>query len=776
MSTTRTTSLGLLALGIAAAIPGHAQDVASVRTLEEIVVTATRREESAQTVPVSVNAFSSEMLEDRTVRQLGDLTRIASGIRFVHQGGGGNMNVTLRGLSRVPIGTAPNAVINYFADIPLNFTGSNIPTYDLGSIQVLKGPQGTPFGRNAMAGAVVITPQTPTYEFGGYVKGGVGNYDYNDVEGAVNIPLVDNVAALRLAAKVSRRDGYTENMNGFADQDDIDKNAYRATLLLDPTDTLTNTTVIDYLESDEAGTGSVLTEALPGGLVRLPQLSSFWNCSQPGPFNPNPCTTFTPSRDIDDALAQQQRWGPYKTTSEFDQRLDIEQFGVSNKTEWQLGPVTIRNIFGYRTTEVLTDLNTDGLAFAPIPVITASSRIREKQMSDEVHVFGKAFDDKLDYLVGAFWIEEEPDGLNGSVFPIASPVAPWVSAYTEKTNKAAFGQIGYQVLDSVKFNIGYRYNETEQEVCAYSRGGDTNININPEPPLGAGACQTQGSVVDSSENANTWNLGFDWQVNDNIFAYVTHRKGYREGGINAPLFNTPASSVLAPYQSYEPETLVDTEIGLKTDFMVADMPVRFNIGVYEGDYKNVVVSYNTSALVPATDPGSPLSSSLGINAGKRTHSGVETELVLQPTDSLTITNTASYFNMAIDEDATPPIAGLSPSSSGDASPQWATTLAVNWVLPYRPADGELVLNADYYWQETYFVGAAELPSYELANLRLDWNGIGGTGVDLGFFVRNLLDDDTAYAASATSASLGIYTLAYQEPRMYGLELKYSFGQ
>jgi iron complex outermembrane receptor protein len=103
----------------------------NIRTIEEIVVTATRRNESAQTVPVSVNAFSSQMLEDRSVRELGDLTRIAPGIRFVHQGGSGNMNVVLRGLSRIPIGTAPNAVISYFADIPLDFAGSNITTYDL---------------------------------------------------------------------------------------------------------------------------------------------------------------------------------------------------------------------------------------------------------------------------------------------------------------------------------------------------------------------------------------------------------------------------------------------------------------------------------------------------------------------------------------------------------------------------------------------------------------------------------------------------------------------
>ncbi|MFA5496501.1 MAG: Plug domain-containing protein, partial [Porticoccaceae bacterium] len=159
MNVTTKRSFGLLAAGVAAAGMSWGQESDAVgrstmRTIEEVVITATRREQDSQTVPVSVNAFSASMLEERTVRDLGDLTKIAPGIRFVHQGGGGNMNVVMRGLARIPIGTAPNAVINYFADVPLSFQGSNIPTYDLASIQVLKGPQGTLFGSNAMAGAV----------------------------------------------------------------------------------------------------------------------------------------------------------------------------------------------------------------------------------------------------------------------------------------------------------------------------------------------------------------------------------------------------------------------------------------------------------------------------------------------------------------------------------------------------------------------------------------------------------------------------------------------
>ncbi|MFA5547667.1 MAG: hypothetical protein WDA10_03960 [Porticoccaceae bacterium] len=100
---------------------------------------------------------------------------------------------------------------------------------------------------------------------------------------------------------------------------------------------------------------------------------------------------------------------------------------------------------------------------------------------------------------------------------------------------------------------------------------------------------------------------------------------------------------------------------------------------------------------------------------------------------------------------------------------------MRWVLPFQPAQGELVFNADYYWQDSYYVANGELPSYDVANLRLDWNGIGNTGVDLAFFMRNVLDDEYPYAANATQDSLGIYTFAYAEPRMYGLEIRYQFG-
>src|SRR5690606_28238221 len=129
------------------------------RTIEEIVITARRRDESAQTVPISIGAFGPEELGRRSVESLEDLTRITPGLRFAAEGGAQNTTISLRGLSKIPVGDGAPAVVTYFSDVPLPSTGTNLPTFDLANIQVLKGPQGTLFGRNTIGGAVLVTPE-----------------------------------------------------------------------------------------------------------------------------------------------------------------------------------------------------------------------------------------------------------------------------------------------------------------------------------------------------------------------------------------------------------------------------------------------------------------------------------------------------------------------------------------------------------------------------------------------------------------------------------------
>src|SRR3546814_635721 len=150
---------------------------------------------------------------------------ITPGLRCSAEGGKTTTTVILRGLGRNPIGEGVPAVVTYFADIPLVGEGTNVPAYDIASIQVLKGPQGTLFGRNTIGGAIIIQPEAPNYEFGGYVKGEYGRFDYRTLEGAINIPIVQDKAAVRFAGQIRRQDGSIKNLSGGPDFNDMHQDA-----------------------------------------------------------------------------------------------------------------------------------------------------------------------------------------------------------------------------------------------------------------------------------------------------------------------------------------------------------------------------------------------------------------------------------------------------------------------------------------------------------------------------------------------------------------------
>lgn len=772
-------------------------DVAEQTSFDDIVVTATRREENAQKVAVSVIALNATALEERNVRTLGDLTSVAPGIRFTQQGGGANMNVVIRGLQRTPSGNAPNAVISYFADVPLYFNGTNLPTFDLSSIQVLKGPQGTLFGRNAIGGAVIITPQAPTGEFEGYIRGSYGNYDYKDIEGAINLPIAGDRVALRVAGKISRRDGFTQVIGTGNDADDKHQDSIRASLLLQPNDRIRNITVFDWFEADESGPAAVLSGLTGGGLVRLPQLAHFFDCNTVNAFNPGCAAVpgvLPAGFDIDDAIARQAVVGKRTTFSDLRVGVYRRTLGVSNKTEFEVTDgLTLRNILGYRETRVRTNGNVDGVETRPLAIINGSSRDAQKQFSDEIHVFGKLFDDRFDYLVGAFYIKEKPNGTSGTNFVVASGAGRWTTAYQDKTNKAVFGQFGFRILDGLKLNAGTRYNETKVVGCSAVTPESATLDAlaDSEPSIVAGNCpQAVGAaVLTGKENATTYNVGLDWQVNDRVFAYITHRKGYREGGLNFPLFASPcvtgnATGVCAtnpsppdlrPFQTVQPETVKDVELGVKTEFPLgSDGRVRFNVSAFRTIYDNAVLSFNTSGVVATGDPSAPQFSAITVNVGKFRNTGFEAELLLQPIRSISLQNTVAYVKSKFVSGNFPNIPGLSSTLPLAASPKWSINSSLRWVMPVQPLDGQVVANLDFYHQGSFYVGGDVISGHEVVNGRIEWSGISGSGLSVAAFVRNLFDKTYPIAGVAASSAIGTITRAYAEPRMYGIELGYKF--
>src|SRR6185369_13540157 len=239
------------ALAVAVPTTVQAQDAAAAShsglTSEDIVVTARRKEESIQSVPVAVQAFSSETLVRQNVHDTKDLQRLVPGVIFNGSGSELNTTFTIRGQGRAVIGTISPSVQSYVNEVALPNWGAVIPTYDVANVQVLKGPQGTLFGRNTTGGAVLVYSQAPKHEFGGYASATLGDYNWHELEGALNLPIVKDKVALRLAGQYRKRDGFTKaGVPGEPDANTVNSRSFRVSLLLEPIDGVKNTTVYDY--------------------------------------------------------------------------------------------------------------------------------------------------------------------------------------------------------------------------------------------------------------------------------------------------------------------------------------------------------------------------------------------------------------------------------------------------------------------------------------------------------------------------------------------------
>src|SRR5271170_7266297 len=232
--------------------------------LAEVIVTARRIEEKIQQVPITIQAFTAAELREQGIQTTNDLQYAVPGIYLGGQSSRDNPAYDIRGETRTgQTAASPFGVVIYYDDVPLQTNlGVSVPPFDMASIQVLKGPQGTLFGRNTTGGAILTYPVEPSYKFGGYVSAEGGNYSYVEQEGAINLPLIDDKVAVRISAHHELRDGYTKDLYG-PDQDNLDNEAFRVQLRVDPTDWLHNLTIYDYYSSHTAGTGQSLVYAGP---------------------------------------------------------------------------------------------------------------------------------------------------------------------------------------------------------------------------------------------------------------------------------------------------------------------------------------------------------------------------------------------------------------------------------------------------------------------------------------------------------------------------------
>lgn len=730
--------------------------------LDEVVVTARRREESLQDVPTTVTAVSGEQLRARSVTSTADLQMFVPSLKLTAQVSNETPNFIIRGQGRPLFVGALPAVVTYVNDVPLPQDGSIIPLYDIASVQVLKGPQGTLFGRNSTGGAILLGTERPRFDgVNGYVSGQIGNYDLRQFNFGVNLPLVADKLALRLAGDVARHDGYIRNLSGGPDLDDRHSDAGRASLLWRPMEGVENLTVVDAVRVREAGTGITVFGNFNTGTLTAATLRPFFLSGAPG-------------TDLDFEVARHRQEGARTARPGLTPVSRANIWGFTNDTRVEVGSATVRNIFGYRRNKIRDVIDVDG---TPLQINARQNslggypQINLEQFSEELQVSGALFDDRLTYIVGAFYLDDRPTGLTGQQSAVAiTPTTPTplvTSTYIRTQSKAAFAQATFDardLLEGLKLTAGIRYTKDERSFCVIQQA-----TVQPKS-------ECAGRTLNASYSEPTYNLSLEYSPNRDVMFYAATRRGYRGGGANT---NLPATS---PIATYAPELATDYEIGAKTEWRFGGVTGRFNASLYHMEIDSLLS--NLVVSLPQAN-GALQNASIILNAAKAKIDGYELELVVIPVEGLNLSASYEGFDGRFTRYVGPPefVGGVgSLLGSKFNTPPHSLNVSVNYQLPVSEEFGRLEATVNYHWEQAHLVTAAPmLPhpdlmqgSYEIVDLRLDWKGALRKPIDLGLFVRNAGDKLYRIGSGSGVVALTVNSTIYGPPRTYGVDLRYRF--
>lgn len=794
--------------------PGAAEAVEQAdaeKNIDDIVVTARRRSESAQRVPISITALSADKLETATVKSLNDLTTLAPGLRMSSEGGGGVSTISLRGLAKTPVGETLPAVVIYFAEVALPNQGVDVPIYDLGNVQVLKGPQGTLFGRNAIGGAILMSPRAPTYDLNGYVRGTLGDFMLRELEGAVNIPIIDGSAALRVAGIVRRRDGVVKVTDG-PDARNIHQESFRASLLLEPTAGLTNTTIVDYFNADERSNPAIVYKNQIATFI--PTLTALINGQNASGRFPSPLSVAGYVEALNAAVDRQLAQGPFTTQQAIpDLYTRRKSLGVVNTTRFDLSDdIYIKNIFGWRKSKIGLTSNSDGLPLiiptsgfaAPLDVLTGGLFAKRELLSNELQLQGSAFGNTVNFIVGGIYSQDKPVGApNGNFgprFQFGGPLAPSafgpaLSSFITSKSRAVFGQITVDLsklgVEGLKVNAGYRHTWDKVKACGTAKAITQFVDEDQCVTDLAGL-----SYIKAKDSEPSYTLGLDWQATQDILLYAVHRRGFRAANVNAPLFTTnfttgglgcisppaPAGGQcpdLRPFQTTKPEKVNDVELGIKTNWSAGSVRGRFNLSAYQLKLKGLVQFLQSADLgVPSSAPDRPQSGSLGVNLADQTVRGVEIDAAIMPFDGLTLTANGAYVKHKVDAVNFPSIGNFNfnPASINKPTPKFSGTVSAQYTTAIDPQGTELVLYVDYYHSTSYRPQSGiPLPGYNVANGRIDIRNIAGRNVDFGFWMKNIGNEKYLDAPIVLSPAFPVATGLFGERRTFGVDLRFRFG-
>jgi iron complex outermembrane receptor protein len=796
-------------LGLAVSNPSRAADTPEVTgsDLSEVVVTARRVEERLQDVPMSITVLSPRDLTDYNISSAGDLAAYVPALSVSNQFGSDASSFVIRGFSQ-DIGTSPT-VGTYFGDVVAprgGFGGATIHAgegagpgslFDLENVEVLKGPQGTLFGRNTTGGAILLVPQKPTGKFEGYLEASGGDFDMERVQGAINIPISD---ALRVRAGFDQqtRNGYITNISDIGPKtfNDVSYIAARLSVVASLTPNLENYTIASYTNSNNNGTDTQIVA----------------------------CNDSTPATALlgGFACAQLAREGasrgPYTVDNSVPNASShIRQWQVINTTTWNASDaVTFKNIasisgirvinngglFGDNFT-IASPTGTYPFQFTAEDTPPNTPLSSQGSITEEPRLTGLAFDGKLDWQAGLYYEYSYPIGTSGSSGPNTISCSDFQQLLCYDSLGANFGAQGfvgnvgrrygtisyrdygvyaqdtYAFTSQLKLTTGIRYSRDIEsaDTFRYSYYFPTS-NYPPASSVPVRRCEpgvtsTNCQVLDhQTSDAPTGLVNLQYSFTDNLLTYVQYARGYRQGGIlsTGPIDN----------ETYQPEHLNAYEIGVKST-LEGPVPGVVNAAIFYNDFKDQQVQ----GTFVSTNPGVPPNAGI-LNAGKSRIYGLDLDSSVMLARFLKLAAAYTYLDSKLVK-----ISQAQPNGIYDLfgpnepqgseltfSPHHKLSVTPTVLLPIDRQYGKASVGATYLYTARQLVFGtgpyAYLPATHLLNLNANWESVFSLPLDLEFFMTNVTNlHYPAYVDNFVDL-FGLTAQSFGPPRMYGGRVRYHF--
>ncbi|OYY72170.1 MAG: TonB-dependent receptor [Sphingomonas sp. 28-63-12] len=722
----------------------------------DILVTARRQSERLQDVPIAVTAFSADALTSRSVDTLDQIAKYTPNIRFdgaaALSGGNYNATVFIRGVGQNDFAIFSDPGVGFYVDdvYYARSIGSVLDAVDLESVQVLRGPQGTLFGKNTIGGAVLITTGQPDiHAFSGKVEAIYGSYNRIDVKGYVNIPLIADAVALRISGATINRDGYVRRLIDGGTEGNRNADSIRAKLRIEASSDLTIDIGGDYTRARENSAPSkLIAVANAPGITGTPFLTNYNRFIAPGLgiTAPNGLKTLNASFITDD---------PFTTYATGRNRNDLDLWGVQGVIRYRIGNAEIKSVTAYR--DLTAGFNRDG-DNTPFTFRETVNDDKQWQFSQELQLTGKAIDDRLTYVLGGYYFKEKASDIARAdlalgLQPPAALTPPYTPAvfiknYTDNYSYAFFGQASFEIVPGLNIEAGGRYNLDHKVFTSINTRQRDNVEF-------------INVTRAASWSSFTPHVGVNYKPTRDVLFYASYSKGFKQGGFNGRPLASPDEVT-----AYAPETLDSYEIGIKAELL--DHLLTANLAGFHSIYKNIQLTVNQTPQ------------NFVANAASGRINGFELELVARPVSWFSANASLGYLDArytAIGQGLGPTqVLPITLASKFVKTPELTVTAGAE-VSHQFAAAGKLALRGDVTVYSEIYQDVANTPlitepGYVLVNARLSYT-LPGAAIQLSAFVTNLTN--SLYLASGNaSGAFGLAEVSYGRPREWGISASYRF--